>query len=130
MLFKALQVVAFLFFIALLAINPEATQGKIESKAEFIITMTWPDSHPDDIDLYAEDPVGNIVWYHLREVGLHGARPRRSRRRQQRIVVNGQQDHEPDPPGDSQHPRHRRRANTPSTSIIILPPPAGRCRSP
>jgi hypothetical protein len=70
MLFKALQVVAFLFFIALLVINPEAKQGKIDSKAEFIITMSWPDSHPDDIDLYAEDPFGNIVWYHVREAGF------------------------------------------------------------
>jgi len=70
MLFKALQVVAFLFFIALLAINPEAKEGKIESKAEFIINMTWPDDHPDDIDLYTEDPLGNIVWYHQREAGF------------------------------------------------------------
>ena len=70
MLFKGLQVVAFLFFIALLAMNPEARSGKIDSKAEFIITMSWPDNHPDDIDLYAEDPVGNIVWYHVREAGF------------------------------------------------------------
>ena len=70
MLFKGLQVVAFLFFIALLAMNPEAKEGKIESKAEFIITMGWPDDHPDDIDLYAEDPLGNIVWYHQREGGF------------------------------------------------------------
>jgi len=70
MLFKALQVVAFLFFIALLVINPEAKQGKIDTKADFIITMAWPDSHPDDIDLYAEDPLGNIVWYHVREAGF------------------------------------------------------------
>src|SRR6266852_2998186 len=70
MLFKGLQVVAFLFFIALLAMNPEAKEGKIESKAEFIISMTWPDDHPDDIDLYAEDPLGNIVWYHAREGGF------------------------------------------------------------
>jgi hypothetical protein len=67
MLFKALQVVAFLFFIALLAMNPESTKGKIDTKAEFIITLGWPDSHPDDIDLYAEDPLGNIVWYHERD---------------------------------------------------------------
>ena len=70
MLFKALQVVAFLFFIALLVINPEAKQGKIDTKADFIITMTWPDSHPDDVDLYAEDPLGNIVWYHQLEAGF------------------------------------------------------------
>src|ERR1700686_1992977 len=70
MLFKALQVVAFLFFLALLVMNPEAKQGKIDTKAEFIITMTWPDNHPDDIDLYVEAPLGNIVWYHAREVGF------------------------------------------------------------
>jgi hypothetical protein len=70
MLFKALQVVAFLFFIALLVMNPEAKQGKIDTKAEFIITINWPDNHPDDIDLYAEDPLGNIVWYHEREAGF------------------------------------------------------------
>ncbi len=70
MLFKALQVVAFLFFIALLAMNPEAKSGKIDTKAEFIITTSWPDNHPDDIDAYAEDPVGNIVWYHVRESGF------------------------------------------------------------
>ena len=70
MLFKGLQVVAFLFFIALLAMNPEAKSGKIDSKAEFLITASWPDSHPDDIDLYAEDPAGNIVWYHVREAGF------------------------------------------------------------
>jgi len=70
MLFKALQVVAFLFFIALLAMNPEAKEGKVESKAEFIISVTWPDNHPDDIDLYVEDPLGNIVWYHQREAGF------------------------------------------------------------
>ena len=70
MLFKALQVVAFLFFIALLAMNPEALSGKIDPKAEFIITMNWPDNHPDDVDLYTEDPLGNIVWYHQREAGF------------------------------------------------------------
>ena len=70
MLFKALQVIAFLFFLALLAVNPEAKTGKIDTKAEFIIAMTWPDSHPDDIDLYVEDPVGNIVWFHQREAGF------------------------------------------------------------
>jgi hypothetical protein len=70
MLFKALQVVAFLFFLALLAMNPQAQSGKIDSKAEFLITMNWPDSHPDDIDLYVEDPLGNIAWYHQREAGF------------------------------------------------------------
>ena len=70
MLFKALQVVAFLFFLALLAISPDAKEGKIDSKAEFIITMDWPDSHPDDLDLFVQDPAGNIAWYRHREAGF------------------------------------------------------------
>src|SRR5262249_8007344 len=70
MLFKGLQVVAFLFFLALLAMNPEAKEGKTEPRAEFLISMTGPDDPPDDIDLYAEDPLGNIVWYHQREGGF------------------------------------------------------------
>jgi hypothetical protein len=70
MLFKALQVIAFLFFIALLAIAPDAKDGKIDSKAEFIITMDWPDNHPDDLDLFVQDPAGNIAWYRRREAGF------------------------------------------------------------
>jgi hypothetical protein len=70
MLFKALQVIAFLFFIALLIIVPEAKDGKIDSKAEFLVTIGWPDKHPDDIDLFVQDPVGNMVWYRRREAGF------------------------------------------------------------
>ena len=70
MLFKALQVIAFLFFIALLAVSPDSKEGKIDSKAEFIITLDWPDNHPDDLDLFVQDPVGNIVWYRRREAGF------------------------------------------------------------
>jgi hypothetical protein len=70
MLFKALQVVAFLFFLALLAVSPDSKEGKISSKAEFIITMDWPDNHPDDLDLFVQDPVGNVAWYRRREAGF------------------------------------------------------------
>src|SRR3982075_573628 len=70
MLFKALQVIAFLFFIALLTVSPDSKEGKIDSKAEFIITMDWPDSHPDDLDLFVQDPAGNIAWYRHREAGF------------------------------------------------------------
>jgi hypothetical protein len=70
MLFKALQIVAFLFFIAVLSIAPDAKDGKVDTKAEFIITMDWPDNHPDDLDLFVQDPVGNIAWYRHREAGF------------------------------------------------------------
>src|SRR5260370_36393954 len=32
--------------------------------------MTWPDQHPDDVDLYVQDPAGKLVWYNQRDVGL------------------------------------------------------------
>src|ERR1043165_5302750 len=70
MLFKALQVIAFLFFLALLAVSPDAKDGKSHSKADFIITMDWPDNHPDDLDLFVQDPAGNIAWYRHREAGF------------------------------------------------------------
>jgi len=70
MLFKALQVVAFLFFLAVLAMAPKASEGKIDSKAEFIITMDWPDNHPDDLDLMVQDPAENIAWFRHKEAGF------------------------------------------------------------
>lgn len=70
MLFKALQIVAFFFFIAVLAISPDAKDGKVDTKAEFLITLDWPDNHPDDLDLFVQDPIGNIAWYRHREAGF------------------------------------------------------------
>src|SRR5437763_12109364 len=65
MLFEGLQLVAFMFFLAYLAINTDAKQGKIDTKAEMLVTVSWPDNHPDDVDPYVEDPQGDIVWYHV-----------------------------------------------------------------
>jgi hypothetical protein len=70
MLFKALQIISFLFFIAVLSIAPDAKDGKVDTKAEFLITMDWPDNTPDDLDLFVQDPIGNIVWYRHREAGF------------------------------------------------------------
>lgn len=69
-LFKALQVIAFLFFVVFIIISPKANEGKVDSKAEFIITMDWPDNHPDDMDIFVQDPLGNIAWYRRRETGF------------------------------------------------------------
>ena len=79
MLFKALQVVSFLFFLALLAISPEAKDGKIDSKAEFIVTMDWPDSDADvaftwyrhDIFCPATIPFGMLMFV-VTDVGCDG----------------------------------------------------------
>lgn len=71
MLFNILIAFVFCFIIALLAMNPVAIKsGDIPSKAEFIITVTWPDMNPNDLDTWVQDPTGNVVWFRQREAGL------------------------------------------------------------
>jgi hypothetical protein len=89
MLFNVLLGFAFMVFIAFSLINPTAKTGAVDVKAEFIITMNWPDNDPNDMDLYVEDPANNIVWYHSKEAGLmHLDRDDRGNYRDT-ITVNG-----------------------------------------
>ena len=71
MLFNMLIAFVFCFIVALLAINPKALKaGDVEAKAEFIITLSWPDGNPNDIDTWVLGPEGEKVWFRSREVGL------------------------------------------------------------
>lgn len=70
LLFNSLKAITFMFFIAFAMINKPADEGKVDPKAEMMITVTWPDNSPDDVDTYVEDPASNIVWYNQREAGL------------------------------------------------------------
>jgi hypothetical protein len=70
LLFNSLKAITFMFFISFAMINKPADEGKIDPKAEMMITVTWPDNNPDDVDTYVMDPGGNIVWYNQREAGL------------------------------------------------------------
>lgn len=69
-LFNALLGFAVMVFIAFALIRPDANAGTVDLKADIVITATWPDGNPDDIDLYVEDPQGNVVWYYVKEAGL------------------------------------------------------------
>jgi len=70
LLFNSLKAITFMFFIAFAMINKPADQGNVVVKADMLITVTWPDNNPDDVDTYVQDPAGNIVWYNQREAGL------------------------------------------------------------
>ena len=63
LLFNALLAFTFLFLVALMFLNPPAKSGTINPKADFIITVTWPDNNPDDIDTWVEGPAGQLVWF-------------------------------------------------------------------
>ena len=70
LLFNILIGFVFLFIVSFLLINPIAKRADIEVKAEFLITVFWPDNLEDDVDIYVEDPIGNLVWFKSREPGL------------------------------------------------------------
>ena len=70
LLFNALLGFAFMFAIAFMLINSSEESGNIRSKAEVLISIQWPDEHPDDVDAIVEDPQGGLVWYHNRDSGL------------------------------------------------------------
>lgn len=90
LLFNALLGFVFLFMVAILFMNPIAKLGTANLKAEFIITLTWPDNQPDDLDIWVEDPHGEIVSYLQRESGwLHLDRDDRGSLNDT-IEINGQ----------------------------------------
>jgi hypothetical protein len=70
LLFNALLTFTFLFLIALFLLNPPAKSGIIDPKAEFLITVSWPDNNPNDIDVWAQGPGGQQVWFMRPQDGL------------------------------------------------------------
>ncbi|MFM9156099.1 MAG: hypothetical protein ACKOPD_08230 [Polynucleobacter victoriensis] len=71
MLFNMLIAFVFCFVIAILAFNPKSGKsGDIPAHAEFIISITWPDMDPNDLDTWVQDPAGNVVWFRNRDAGL------------------------------------------------------------
>ena len=90
LLFNTLLAFVMLFAIALIAMNPKAKAGDIPAKAEFIVSVTWPDMNPNDIDTWVQDPGGNLVWFRAREAGMmHLDRDDRGLSNDT-IVINGQ----------------------------------------
>jgi len=69
-LFNTLLCFVALFAIALLIVSPEKESSEIDVRAEFIITASWPGDRNDDIDIYVEDPEGNVVFFRNQEAGM------------------------------------------------------------
>jgi hypothetical protein len=90
MLFNLLIAFVFCFIVALLAMNPKALKaGDVPAKAEYMMTLSWPDGNPNDIDAWAQGPSGDLVWFRAREAGLmHLDRDDRGLENDS-IVVNG-----------------------------------------
>ena len=70
LLFNTLLCFAALFLLSFLLINPSKTDNNVKSKADFLITVTWPDERDNDVDVYVQDPQGTLVAFMRREEGL------------------------------------------------------------
>ena len=71
MLFNMLIAFVFCFVVALMAFNPRARKsGDIPAKAEFMVTVSWPDGNPNDVDTWVMEPSGKVLWFRQRDAGL------------------------------------------------------------
>jgi hypothetical protein len=59
-----------LFILALILINPITKKSEIERKAEFLIILEWGEKSEDDVDLWVQDPLANIVSFRKITAGL------------------------------------------------------------
>lgn len=91
LLFNILVGFVFLFLIAFLLINPKAKQGDIIVPAEFLITLTWPDSSTDDIDIWVKDKGDNLVGFSRKDAGIMFLDRDDLGMMNDKIVINGEE---------------------------------------
>ena len=70
LLFNILLSFTLLMFLAIIFMNPIPKTGVINPKAEYIITVSWKDNNPDDVDTYVQSPAGGLVWFRGKEDGF------------------------------------------------------------
>jgi len=68
MLMAMIAVYAFLFLVAFALIKPADAKPGVEMKAEYLLTMEWPEGSRDDIDLHLLMPGEKMVNFLSREV--------------------------------------------------------------
>lgn len=91
LLFNALLGFTVLFMVTILLVNPITQLGRVNLKAEYIISVTWPDDAADDVDIWVQDPNGQTVSYLNKDAGwLHLDRDDRGDLNDT-IVINGRE---------------------------------------
>jgi hypothetical protein len=69
-LFNVLLGFALMFIATIVLMQDPQAEGKVDAKAEILITVRWPDRHPDDVDTIVEGPHGDLLWYNNRDTAL------------------------------------------------------------
>ena len=54
----------------MLKIEKQKDTSKDPQKVEFLVTMLWPEENNDDVDLYVQNPAGNLICFRRKEDGL------------------------------------------------------------
>jgi len=70
LLFNVLLGFILLFFVSIIYLNPQDEAGKVDIEAEYVVSVTWADNSPDDIDVWVEDPEGDVAFYKKRETNI------------------------------------------------------------
>ena len=65
-----LLIICILFVIIALMKVEQQKEQDIETKAEYIITVTWPDGNKNDVDTWLRNPSDKMCWYQAKDVGL------------------------------------------------------------
>ena len=69
-LFDLFLIIIAVLFVIITLLKLETQKGNITTKAEYVITVTWPDNDSNDIDSWLKDPSGKTCWYRDRDIGL------------------------------------------------------------
>ena len=70
LLFNCLVGFVFLFVMSFLLIAPPIEDQQKKPKAEFLTTLTWDGTLNDDIDLWMQNPLGDIMFFREKEKGF------------------------------------------------------------
>ena len=69
LLFNCLIVFVFMFVVAFAQIEPDK-KDVVKPKAEYVITLTWERADSSDIDIWIQDPAGNLISFKDKILGL------------------------------------------------------------
>ena len=70
MLFNLLLGFVILTIVSFMMIRPLTKTADAKNKAEYVISVNWPNENKDDIDTWLEDPTGKTVWFGQKEANL------------------------------------------------------------
>lgn len=70
MLFNIIMCLFLLMLIAVVLVNPESKNEGIEVKAEYVITLTWPDESKDDVDIMVKLPNKKVINFKNKDHSL------------------------------------------------------------